>query len=52
MAAMLLLQTLAFHEHEETGGQRVGVGDGQGAGGARELVGVGIELRAGFMGQS
>jgi hypothetical protein len=39
-----VLQALAFHEHEEAVGQHVGGGEGQGAGGAGELVSQGVEL--------
>ena len=46
------VQTLAFHEHEETGGQGVGVGDGQRAGGPGQLVSFGIELEDGMHGDS
>jgi len=48
----IVIQTLAFNEHEETGGQRVGVGDGQGAGGTSQLVSVRIELEKGIHGGS
>jgi hypothetical protein len=39
------IQALAFLEHEKAAGQFVGVGNGQGAGGAGELTGGGIELQ-------
>jgi hypothetical protein len=39
------IQALAFLEHEEAAGQFVGVGNGQGTGGAGELMGDGIELQ-------
>ena len=48
----IVIQTLAFNEHEETGGQRVGVGDGQGAGGTSQLVSFRIELEKGIHGGS
>ena len=48
----VVVQTLAFNKHEETGGQRVGVGDGQGAGGTSQLVSFGIELEQGIHGGS
>jgi len=48
----LFLQTLAFDEQEETVGQWVGVGHGQGAGGAGQLVGFGIELEGARMGKA
>jgi hypothetical protein len=41
----VVLQTLAFDEHEETVGLLVGRGDGQGAGRAGELVKSGVELK-------
>jgi len=37
------IQALAFLEHEEAAGHFVGVGNGQGTGGAGELMGHGIE---------
>jgi hypothetical protein len=40
----IVLEALAFDKHEETGGQRIGLGDGQGAGGAVELVSFRVEL--------
>ena len=40
----LSLQALAFDEHEEAAGLLVGGGHRQGAGGALEQLGVGIEL--------
>jgi hypothetical protein len=40
----VVLQTLAFDEHEEAAGLLVGGGDEQGAGGAGELVNIGVEL--------
>ena len=48
----IVIQTLAFNEHEETGGQRVGVGDRQGAGGTSQLVSLRIELEKGIHGGS
>jgi len=48
----VVVQTLAFNEHEETGGQRVGAGDGQGAGGTSQLVSFRIELEKGIHGGS
>ena len=48
----IVIQTLAFNEHEETGGQRVGAGDGQGAGGTSQLVSFRIELEKGIHGGS
>ena len=42
--ADLSFQALAFDQHEEAAGQRVGRGDGQGARRAGELVGVGMKL--------
>ena len=48
----VVVQTLAFNEHEETGSQRVGAGDGQGAGGTSQLVSVRIELEKGIHGGS
>ena len=48
----VVVQTLTFNEHEETGGQRVGAGDGQGAGGTSQLVSVRIELEKGIHGGS
>jgi hypothetical protein len=39
-----VLQALAFQEHEEVVGLLVGGGDGQRAGGAGELVSIGVEL--------
>jgi hypothetical protein len=38
------VEALALREHEEAVGQQVSVGDGQGAGGAGELVSQGVEL--------
>jgi hypothetical protein len=46
----LRVQALAFDQHQETAGLLVGGGDGQGAGGAGELLGLGIELEAGIHG--
>ena len=48
----IVIQTLAFNEHEETGSQRVRAGDGQGAGGTRQLVSFRIELEKGIHGGS
>ena len=48
----IVIQTLAFNEHEETGGQRVGAGDGQGAGGTSQLVSFRIELEKSIHGGS
>ena len=45
------LQALALQEHEEAMGLRVGRWDGQGAGGAGELVSGGIELEISIHGE-
>lgn len=42
-------QTLAFDEHEEPAGQRIGGSHGQGAGRADHLLRFGIELQQGIM---
>lgn len=47
----VVVQTLAFDQHEEAGRRQVGVGDGQSAGGARQLVGFGMELEHGIHGE-
>jgi hypothetical protein len=46
------LQALPFDEHEEAAGLFVGGGDGEGAGGAGELLSYGIELEEGVHVQS
>ncbi len=45
-------EALAFDEQEEAAGQLVGSGDGQGAGRAGQLVGLGIELERRIHGAS
>jgi hypothetical protein len=48
----LVCQTLAFDEHEEAVRQRVSGGDGQGADGAGQLVGEGLEFEGRDHGKS
>jgi hypothetical protein len=44
----VLLQALAFQEHEEAVGQGILGSNGQSAGGAGELVGFGVEMKGGL----
>ena len=44
----VLLEALAFQEHEETASQRVSWGDGESAGRAGELVGSRVEMNDGL----
>ena len=46
----VLLEALAFEEHEETVGRGIVWGDGQGAGRAGELMRGGVELKSGLHG--
>ena len=47
----LRIPALAFLKHEEAAGQLIGIGDGQEAGGAGELMGQGIEVQGSIHGE-